>query len=208
MISSLRRVAVIPATNNTLPHYAGDFEGDVSRYSPVLFRIALKRLRNVEDAEDAVQDALLSAHKYMGQFQGRSQFSTWLTRIVINTALMKLRSRSRRELVSLDHSAENGNANFAEEIVDARPNPEVICAQSEMEERIHCALRSIAPKLRIAFQMRELAGMSTKETANALGISVNTLKSRMVRARAALSLRLGGASARRPANESNSFTIN
>ena len=69
----------------------GDFDGVASRYSPVLFRVALRGLRNVEDAEDAVQDALLSAYKHIGQFEGRSQFSPWLTRIVINTAGMKLR---------------------------------------------------------------------------------------------------------------------
>ena len=178
-------------SNQSVAPYSQDFEGEVSRHSPVLFRIALQRLRNVQDAEDAVQDALLSAHKCIGQFQGRSQFSTWLTRIVINTSLMKLRSRSRHELVSLDQSTESDDANPVPETVDARPNPEVTCAQTEMEEKLDEALRSISPKLRVAFQMRELAGMSTKETANALGISVNTLKSRMVRARAALNRHLG-----------------
>jgi RNA polymerase sigma-70 factor (ECF subfamily) len=197
-----------PETNKTLADYQGDFEGEVSRHSPVLFRMALHRLRNVEDAEDAVQDALLSAYKHMDQFQGRSQFSTWLTRIVINTALMKLRSRPRHEYVSIDHSAENDDVTFAEEIADARPNPEATCARTEMEEKLHRALRSLSPKLRTAFQMRELAGMSTKETATALGISLNTLKSRMARARAALSLRLGRGAAKRPADESISITVN
>jgi RNA polymerase sigma-70 factor (ECF subfamily) len=201
VISLDRRNAVSLEADNTLANYAGDLEAEVSRRSPVLFHIALQRLRNVEDAEDAVQDALLSAHKCLSQFQGRSRFSTWLTRIVINTSLMKLRGKSRYELVSLDHSAQNDDATLAEEIVDARPNPEVTCARAEMEEKLHRALASISPKLRIAFQMRVLCGMSAKETANVLGISVNTLKSRMVRVRAALGLRLGSAAARHSARK-------
>lgn len=186
----------------------GDFEGVVSRYSPVLFRIALRRLRNVEDAKDAVQDALLSAFKCIGQFEGRSQLSSWLTRIVINAALMKLRSRLRHETASLDQPTEEVGANLANEIVDARPNPEVTCARTEMEEKLHRALQHISPKLRIAFQMRELDGMSTRETANALGITVNTLKSRVVRARAALSLHLDKVNATRLVRESSSIHIN
>ena len=68
-----------------------DLEGAISRYSPMLFRVALRRLRNVEDAEDAVQDALLSACKYIGQFEGRSSVLTWLTRVVINEAVILAR---------------------------------------------------------------------------------------------------------------------
>jgi RNA polymerase sigma-70 factor (ECF subfamily) len=75
-------------SNQVFATYQNDFEGVISRYSPVLFRVALRRLGNVEDAEDAVQDALLSAHKHVGQFEGRSQLSTWLTRIVTNVALL------------------------------------------------------------------------------------------------------------------------
>jgi RNA polymerase sigma-70 factor (ECF subfamily) len=185
-----------------------DFEGVVSRYSPVLFRIAVRRLRNAEDAEDAVQDALLSAIKSLGQFDGRSQLSSWLTRIVINAALMKLRSRSRRETVSFDQSTEDGSVNLANRIVDARPNPEAVYAQTEMDENLRGALQQISPKLRIAFQMRELAGMSSLETANALGISVNTLKSRITRARAALSSHLDKVHSARRQGEPGSINVN
>src|ERR1700693_5011606 len=77
-------------TNQVFPDCPNDFEGAISRYSPILFRVALRRLRNIEDAENAVQDALLSGHKHTGRFEGRSQLSTWLTRIVTNVSLMKL----------------------------------------------------------------------------------------------------------------------
>jgi RNA polymerase sigma-70 factor, ECF subfamily len=177
-----------------------DFEGVASRYSPVLFRVALKRLRNVEDAEDAVQDALLSAYKHIDQFEGRSQLSSWLTKIVTNAAGMKLRSRGRQEgVVSLDQSAEEGGTALANELVCRGPNPETICLQTEMEEMLHGALDHMSPKLRSAFEMREMSELSTKETADALGITTSSLKSRVKRARAAVASYFVQGSRRRPA---------
>jgi RNA polymerase sigma-70 factor (ECF subfamily) len=183
----------------------GDFEGVASRYSPVLFGIAFRRLRNVEDAEDAVQDALLSAYKHIGQFEGRSQLSSWLTRIVINTAGMKLRKRLRREVVSLDEVPVDGGATLADELAAAGPNPESICAQTETQAMVRRALAQISPKLRVAFQMREVGGYSTRETAKALGITTNTLKSRIRRARAAVGVYLENASGKRLAHESKAL---
>jgi RNA polymerase sigma-70 factor, ECF subfamily len=179
-----------------------DVGGIASRYSPMLFRIALGRLRNVEDAEDAVQDALPSAHKRIRQFEGRSQLSSWRTRIVINAAGMKLRERSRHELVSLDQAPEDGQTTFANQVVDARPNPETICAQAEMEDRLRTALAHISPKLRVAFQMREIDGFSTRETAYTLRIRTTALKSRLRRARMAIGLYLDRTNRPRPAQES------
>jgi RNA polymerase sigma factor (sigma-70 family) len=159
-----------------------------SHYSPMLFRIALRRLRNVEDAEDAVQDALLSAHKHIGQFEGRSELSTWLTRIVINVTRMKLRSRRPHEVVSLDQFPEGGEAALAKELIDPMPNPEAVCVKSEMAELLRSALAQMSPKLRLAFEMREIAGFSTREAAEALNTKTTTLKSRVNRARAAIGL--------------------
>jgi RNA polymerase sigma-70 factor (ECF subfamily) len=174
--------------NPVFPEHLNDFEGVISSYSPVLFRVAMRRLRNVEDAEDAVQDALLSAYKHIGQFEGRSQLSTWLSSIVINTAGMKLRKHSRHEMVSLDQNKEDDGPTFANRLKDARPNPETICAQTEMDEALRQALAQLSPKMREAIQMRDLEGRSTREAANALGISTNALKSRLTRGRAILSL--------------------
>jgi RNA polymerase sigma-70 factor (ECF subfamily) len=201
-IDPKNRGSVMSATTSQVfADYRNDFEGVISRYSPVLFRVALRRLRNVEDAEDAVQDALLSAYKYIGQFEGRSQLSTWLTRIVTNAAGMKLRRRPRRETLSLDDDQENEISALAKELTDARPNPETLCAQSEMNETLQRALAQLSPKLRSAFQLRELAGLSTQEAANTLGITTNTLKCRVVRARASLSLLLGEVIGTGPAAE-------
>src|SRR5271168_5310882 len=107
------RNVVSVTANQVFAGYGNDFEDAISRYSPTLFRVALRRLRNVEDAEDAVQDALLSAYKHIGQFEGRSQLSTWLTTIVSNVALMKLRRYSRYEMLSLDQEHENDGTTFA-----------------------------------------------------------------------------------------------
>jgi RNA polymerase sigma-70 factor (ECF subfamily) len=166
----------------------GEFERVAVRYSPALFGVALRRLRNVEDAEDAVQDALLSAYKHFGQFEGRSQLSSWLTRIVINAAGMKLRGRCRREVISVDQIGEDGAAALVNELADAGPTPERICEQTERQEMLRKALAQISPKLRAAFRMREIAGLSTREAANVLRIKKNTLKSRIGRARAAVGL--------------------
>lgn len=189
------------APGQVFPGWQGDFDGVASRYSPVLFRMALRRLRNVEDAEDAVQDALLSAYKHIGQFEGRSQLSSWLTRIVINTAGMKLRKRGRQELVSIDQAPEDGETTVAIELADAGPNPESICARTEMDEMVRRALAQLTPKLRVTFQLRAVAGYSTKETAETLGITTNTAKSRVRRARAAIGLYIENARGARRAEE-------
>jgi RNA polymerase sigma-70 factor, ECF subfamily len=190
---------VSTTTSQVFANYQNDLEGVVSRYSPVLFRVALRRLRNIEDAEDAVQDALLSAHKHIGQFEGRSQLSTWVTRIVTNVTLMKLRGCSRREMLSLDQNRERGSSTIANELIDAKPNPERICAKTEMHEILRRCLARLSPRQRSAIQLCDLEGFSIREAANSLGISQNTLKSRVSRARAALGVLLGEAIGTRPA---------
>ncbi|MCU1341475.1 MAG: polymerase, sigma-24 subunit, subfamily [Candidatus Acidoferrum typicum] len=178
-------------TSEIFAEHLNDLEGVVSSYSPVLFRVAFRRLRNVQDAEDAVQDALLSACKHISQFEGRSQLSTWLTSIVTNAAGMKIRQTSRLEIVSLDQSQsqENDGATFANKLKDIRPNPETICAKNEMDETFRRALAQLSPKLRDAIQMY-LDGISTREAANALGITTHAVKSRVRRGRAMLNLLL------------------
>ena len=184
--------------NQVFADYRNDFEDAIARYSPILFRVALRRLRNIEDAEDAVQDALLAAHKHIGQFEGRSQLSTWLTRIVTNVALMKLRRHSRYETLSLDQGEENDGAALTHKLIDVDPSPETICAQMEANETLYGGLAQLTPIFRSAIRMRDLEGLSTREAANALGISTNALKSRLSRARAALSRLLGEAFGTRP----------
>lgn len=176
-----------------------------ARDNRALYQTALRLLGNAEDAEDALQEGLLAAYRNLRRFQGRSKFSTWLTRIVINAALMRQRNQKSRPAVSLDEwltSEESvvsgrtypayrpGRRQTGERLAHAGPNPEQIYVGREMAERLEEGLRTLSPVLRKTFRMRELQGLSAEETAAALGVSRNALKARLWRARHLLTERL------------------
>ena len=161
------------------------------RYQRQLFQTALRVLGNAEDAEDALQDGLLSAYRNLKRFEGRSQFSTWLTRIVINAALMKRRSAKSRPAVSLDDTQHEDELPIAERFADEGPNPEQVYAGTEIRQMINENLDDLSPLLRTAFLLREVEGYSTGEAARKLGVTENTLKARLWRARHQLAERLG-----------------
>jgi RNA polymerase sigma-70 factor (ECF subfamily) len=161
------------------------------RYERQLFRTALRVLGNAEDAEDALQDGLLSAFRNLRRFEGRSQFSTWLTRIVINAALMRRRSAKARPAVSLDETPHEEELPASERFADDGPNPEQVFAGTELREMISANLEELSPLLRTAFLLREVEGYSTGEAAKKLGVTENTLKARLWRARHQLAERLG-----------------
>src|ERR1700759_2312149 len=108
-----------------------------SRYQRPLFQTALRVLGNAEDAEDALQDGLLSAYRNLKRFEGRSQFSTWLTRIVINAALMRRRSAKARPAISLDETPREDELPATERFADSGPNPEQVYAGTELREMIN-----------------------------------------------------------------------
>src|SRR5690242_18061983 len=118
------------------------------RYQRPLFQTALRVLGNTEDAEDALQDGLLSAYRNLKRFEGRSQFSTWLTRIVINAALMRRRSAKARPAVSLDEAPREDELPATERFSDNRPNPEQVFAGTELREMIGANLEELSPLLR------------------------------------------------------------
>jgi RNA polymerase sigma-70 factor, ECF subfamily len=161
------------------------------RYQRQLFQTALRILGNAEDAEDALQDGLLSAFRNLGRFEGRSQFSTWLTRIVINAALMRRRSAKARPAISLDETPREEELPASERFADDGPNPEQVFAGTELREMISANLDELSPLLRTAFLLREVEGYSTGEAARKLGVTENTLKARLWRARHQLAERLG-----------------
>jgi RNA polymerase sigma-70 factor (ECF subfamily) len=161
------------------------------RYHRPLLQTALRVLGNAEDAEDALQDGLLSAYRNLKRFEGRSQFSTWLTRIVINAALMRRRSAKARPAVSLDETPREDELPAAERFADDGPNPEQVFASTELREIISENLEELSPLLRTAFVLREVQGYSTGEAAKKLGVTENTLKARLWRARHQLAQRLG-----------------
>jgi RNA polymerase sigma-70 factor (ECF subfamily) len=155
-----------------------------SRHWQSLYRVAYRHLGNAADAEDAVQDALLSAHKHLGQFRGQAQMSTWLTAIVVNSARMQLRKRHSQRCVSLDETpGEQCVYPLAERLADGAPSPEDVCRRSELKERVTRLLAQLSPRLRRTFQMRELDGLTIRETANILGVAEGTVKARAARAR-------------------------
>jgi len=152
-------------------------------------RIALAHLGNLDDAEDAVQDALLSALTHVGQFRGRAKMSTWLTSIVINSARMKIRQRARVQL-ALDET--NGqDCTLGEMISDKRPGPEEIYRNQELRETLAHAISRLSPTLSRTFQLRDVHGLSIRETASLLGVPPGTVKARLARARAKLKERIG-----------------
>jgi RNA polymerase sigma-70 factor (ECF subfamily) len=161
------------------------------RYQRPLFQTALRVLGNTEDAEDALQDGMLSAYRNLKRFEGRSQFSTWLTRIVINAALMRRRSAKARPAVSLDESPREDELPATERFADDGPTPEQVFANTEIREIISENLDELSPLLRTAFVLREVQGFSTGEAAKKLGVTENTLKARLWRARHQLADRLG-----------------
>lgn len=159
-----------------------------------LFRTAFSVLRNKEDAEDAVQCALLSAYTKLHSFEGRSKFSTWLTRIVVNAALVSRRRLRARPAVSLD---ELGGANIQPRstLVDFGLSPEEICALAEMKCLLASKMSQISPLLQSTLKLRYIIGLTTPEAARALKINISAAKSRMSRARRQLAAHMEPASA-------------
>jgi len=154
---------------------------------PSLYRYAYKLLGNKADAEDAVQDAVLAAHKHLDQFRGDAQISTWLMRILINCARMQLRKRSRHLHVSLDsRMGEEQEYSLSDTLVDGRPNPEDACRESNLRARLMSSAARLSPTLRRTFRLRYVDDLSVGETARLLGVPIGTVKARVARARAKL----------------------
>jgi RNA polymerase sigma-70 factor, ECF subfamily len=159
----------------------------LSRCLPSFQRKACRYLRNAADAEDAVQDALLSAYNHLDQFKGQAQMSTWLTAIVINCARMQLRRRPRQVHLSLDErcGAEE-EYSPSDRLATCEPSPEDECRASELHRNLLRYVAQLSPPLRKAFELRELDGLSTSEAARALGVADGTVKAQLARARAKL----------------------
>jgi RNA polymerase sigma-70 factor, ECF subfamily len=156
------------------------------RHAQQLLRAAHRITRSREDAEDAVQDALLRAFVHLRDFDGRSSFATWLTRIGINSALMILRKRRGwREIYNDDSVAPSGNRPFWD-MPDSSPDPESSCLQRERAEALRRAISGLRPSLRTVIELGQLQERSVKGTAGIMGISTEAAKGRLFHARRAL----------------------
>ena len=179
----------------TLVHAAkaGDisaFEELVRRYDRNVFRIAQHITQNREDAEDVVQDAFLKAYQNLGNFQEQSKFYTWLVRIAVNEALMRLRRRRPERMVSLDEDIKTEEDSMPREVADWAPNPEQLYTQGELKDILGKTIQGLPPSFRTVFVLRDVEGLSTEETAEALDLSIPAVKSRLLRARLQLRERL------------------
>jgi len=153
------------------------------RYEGKIFRLALHITQNREDAEDVLQEAFLKAYEHLNQFQGQSKFYTWIVRIAVNQALMKLRKRKSDRSVSLDETIDTGEDTVAREIAAWDENPEQQYSREEINEILSSAIDGLAPIYRAVFVLRDVDDLSTEETAEALELSVPAVKSRLLRAR-------------------------
>jgi RNA polymerase sigma-70 factor, ECF subfamily len=155
----------------------------VERHERRIFFVALRITRNWEDAEDVVQQSLQKTFVHLSSFVGESSFSTWLTRVAINEALMLLRkNRGSREVLIDDL---NGNEDTATplEIPDSTPDPETGYSQREWVGMLSSAMNELTPGMRKAIQLRELDERSTEETARIMGVSVGAVKAQVFHGR-------------------------
>jgi RNA polymerase sigma-70 factor (ECF subfamily) len=155
----------------------------------ILFTLS-RITKNREDAEDAFQEAILNAFVHFGDFNRASSFSTWLTRISINSALMILRKRRVRPESLIDEPI-NGTATLQWEIADRRPNPEQSYIQRENRRRLQLAISKLPSVYRGVFEIRLRADGSMKEIAEEAGLTIAATKSRLLRARKALHSSIG-----------------
>jgi RNA polymerase sigma-70 factor (ECF subfamily) len=165
----------------------GELQDAVSQYLPVFFKRAYRYVGNPHDAEDAVQDALLSAWKHLDQFKGTAKMTTWLTSIVTNSALGKLRRKPRHPHISVDERIGHEKELCVSDILaDTRSNPEIECIRSELHGHIMESLTKLSAAQRQVIQMRDLEGLTTSEVAKTLGLSEVAVKAQVSRARSKL----------------------
>jgi RNA polymerase sigma factor (sigma-70 family) len=152
-------------------------------HTPKLYRTVFAVLRNREDAEDVVQESWSRAYANLDSFQGRSAFSTWLTRIAINSALMLRRRKRFRVETSLNDILDNRSEPLLDRTVAEPPNPEESYAESELNALVEDKIRELPPRVQAAFRLCKIEEFSITEAVKALGIRETALKSRVLRAR-------------------------
>jgi RNA polymerase sigma-70 factor (ECF subfamily) len=155
----------------------------IRRYEAKIYRLALHITQNREDAEDVLQETFLKSYEHLDQFQGNSKFYTWIVRIAVNQALMKLRKRKTDRSVSIDEGIDTGEDTVVREIAAWDENPEQRYSREELGEILDNAVQSLAAPYRTVFILRDIEELSTEETAEALDLSIPAVKSRLLRAR-------------------------
>jgi RNA polymerase sigma-70 factor (ECF subfamily) len=171
--------ALVAATRRGETHA---FEKLVFRHERRVFAVAQRITNNREDAEDVMQESFHKAFLHLDDFQEKSRFSTWLTRIAMNEAFMLLRRR-RRVLEVLPESPDDGVKSVSEAFIDQSPSPEESCWRRERTELLTEAINHLGPKIRRTILLRDIEERSLEETAQILGTSVGAVKSRIFQGR-------------------------
>jgi RNA polymerase sigma-70 factor (ECF subfamily) len=154
----------------------------VDRYEGRIFRVAQNITSNREDAEEVVQNVFLKAFRNLANFRGDSRFYTWLVRIAINESLMKVRGRHPQN-ISINDVSEDEDRAVLRELADAGPNPEEQYSREELRRILSMAVTELGAECRIVFQLRDIEGLTTEETAQSLNLSASAVKTRLRRAR-------------------------
>lgn len=168
---------------------AGDraeFARLVETYYTPIYRLALKMLAHEQDAEDVLQTTFLKALQHIGNFEGRSSLSTWLYRIAANEALMLLRRKRPEVSIDEDPDEAEGSLPMPEQFTDWCCLPEQEFATNEAKKQLDRAIQKLPEKLRVVFLLRDIEGLSIKETSEALNLTETAVKTRLLRARLAL----------------------
>jgi RNA polymerase sigma-70 factor, ECF subfamily len=190
------------------PERHQEFEDVLLKHLPHFQRVAMRWLRNPEDAEDAVQDAMLSGFKHITHFKRRAKMSTWLMAIVINAVRAQLRRRLRHTMLPLDQPTHDGQLTISDLVADQRPTPEQTLEECERLKLVAKLTRSLPRSQRIAMQLRQRDdGLSIKEAAELLGVPVGTLKAQLARGRVTLRQQLRWSNSTMQGRDSNQYDI-
>lgn len=168
----------------------GAFAELVNRYAQRIFRVARHITKNDQDAEDVLQDTFLKAYSRLGQFKGNAKFYTWIVRVAVNEALMRMRRGKNRVTVSLDQELETQDGAIQRELPAETENPEESLSRAELRESLTQAIDSLSETYRPVFVLRDVEGLSTEEAAEMLNLSIPAVKSRLLRARLQLRQKL------------------
>jgi len=170
-----------------IPGDKAGFEALMRRHNTRLFRVARSILRDETEAEDALQDAYVQAYRAAAQFRGDAELSTWLTRIVINQALMRLRKKKRERIVVPFRTSVAADEDRIDDMADAKAeSPSDATLRAEVRRVIERRIDQLPVAFRTVFVMREIEEMTVQETADCLGIPPSTVRTRLFRARALL----------------------
>lgn len=162
----------------------------VERYAQRVFRVARHITKNDQDAEDVLQDTFFKAYSRLDQFEGNSKFYTWIVRIAVNEALMRMRRGKNRVTLSLDQELATKDGAVQRDLPAETEDPEESFSRTELRDGLTQAIDSLSETYRPVFVLRDVEGLSTEETAEMLDLSISAVKSRLLRARIQLRQKL------------------